>query len=275
MTGAPDPLYVAARCTLLDALEAVRQHLDAVVLGGDHSIAVFDEFDQVAPVATQFVDQATLAGGLGTFGFDDEGVPAQRVPIIVDGMFENFLTSRETAAVVGQTSNATSRADGWSHLPLIRMTNVSIEPREGTLAGEPLPEGLQESQRLEPPIFSPATKAQEGHDENISFGQVVELLGDELAGRLRDLSQQIYAYGRDVAGERGIACLPDRIEEFRSGISLALAPSLASAENLHEIESDVQGFAIYRSGKPNGSDMAEYCELGITEMMVLSGNAGA
>jgi TldD protein len=77
---------------------------------------------------------ATLAGGLGTFGFDDEGVPAQRVPIIVDGMFENFLTSRETAAVVGQTSNATSRADGWSHLPLIRMTNVSIEPREGTLA---------------------------------------------------------------------------------------------------------------------------------------------
>ena len=60
---------------------------------------------------------ATLAGGLGTFGFDDEGVPAQRTPIIVDGMFENFLTSRETAPVVGQTSNATSRADGWSHLP--------------------------------------------------------------------------------------------------------------------------------------------------------------
>jgi TldD protein len=77
---------------------------------------------------------ATLAGGLGTFGYDDEGVPAQRVPIIVDGIFQNFLSSRETAGVVGQTSNATSRADGWSHLPLIRMTNVSIEPREGTLA---------------------------------------------------------------------------------------------------------------------------------------------
>jgi TldD protein len=77
---------------------------------------------------------ATLAGGLGTFGFDDEGVPAESTPIIVDGMFENFLTSRETAPVVGQASNATSRADGWSHLPLIRMTNISIEPREGTLA---------------------------------------------------------------------------------------------------------------------------------------------
>jgi TldD protein len=76
----------------------------------------------------------TLAGGLGTFGFDDEGVPAQSTPIIVDGIFQNFLTSRETAPVVGQASNGTSRADGWSHLPLIRMTNISIEPREGTLA---------------------------------------------------------------------------------------------------------------------------------------------
>ena len=77
---------------------------------------------------------ATLPGGLGSFGYDDEGVPAQRVPIIVDGIFQNFLTSRETAPVVGQTSNGTSRADGWSHLPLIRMTNISLEPREGSLA---------------------------------------------------------------------------------------------------------------------------------------------
>ncbi len=77
---------------------------------------------------------ATLPGGLGSFGYDDEGVPAQRVPIVVDGIFRNFLSSRETAGAVGQTSNATSRADGWSHLPLIRMTNISIEPREGSLA---------------------------------------------------------------------------------------------------------------------------------------------
>ncbi|MFN8231970.1 MAG: TldD/PmbA family protein [Actinomycetota bacterium] len=77
---------------------------------------------------------ATLDGGLGTFGYDDEGVAAQATPIIVDGTFEGFLTNRETAPAIGQASNGTSRADGWSHLPLIRMTNVSIEPREGTLA---------------------------------------------------------------------------------------------------------------------------------------------
>jgi TldD protein len=76
---------------------------------------------------------ATLPGGLGTFGFDDEGVRAQRVPVIVDGIFENFLTDRSTAPIVGQSSNGTARADGWTHLPLIRMTNISLEPREGTL----------------------------------------------------------------------------------------------------------------------------------------------
>jgi TldD protein len=77
---------------------------------------------------------ATLPGGLGTFGYDDEGVAAQRAPLIEDGVLVGFLTSRETAPAIGATSNGTARADGWSHFPLIRMTNVSLEPREGTLA---------------------------------------------------------------------------------------------------------------------------------------------
>ncbi|TMK84716.1 MAG: TldD/PmbA family protein [Actinobacteria bacterium] len=76
---------------------------------------------------------ATVPGGLGTFGYDDEGVPAQRVPVIVDGIFQEFISSRETAAELGQRSNATMRADGWQNLPLIRMTNINLEPREGSL----------------------------------------------------------------------------------------------------------------------------------------------
>jgi TldD protein len=76
---------------------------------------------------------ATTPEGLGTFGFDDEGVPAQRSPLVVDGTVEGFLTSRETAAVLGGTSGGTMRADGWGSLPLIRMTNVNLEPGEGTL----------------------------------------------------------------------------------------------------------------------------------------------
>src|ERR671919_788407 len=77
---------------------------------------------------------ATLPGGLGTFGYDDEGVPAQRVPIIEKGVFQDFISSRETAGALGLSSNATMRADGWENLPLIRMTNISLEPGEGTQA---------------------------------------------------------------------------------------------------------------------------------------------
>jgi phosphoribosylaminoimidazole-succinocarboxamide synthase len=84
--------------------------------------------------------------------------------------------------------------------------------KRGTLAGEPLAKGLQESQRLDPPIYSPATKAQEGHDENITFAQVVELLGAELGGRLRDLSLEIYGYGRDAAHRRGIILADTKFE---------------------------------------------------------------
>ncbi len=77
---------------------------------------------------------ATLSGGLGSFGWDDEGVPAQRVPLIVDGVFQDFISSRETASVLGLPSSGAMRADGWQNFPLIRMTNISIEPRDGTLA---------------------------------------------------------------------------------------------------------------------------------------------
>ncbi len=69
--------------------------------------------------------------GLGTFAFDDEGVPAQCSPIIRNGCFTGYLMSRETAAEIGQPrSNGAMRADGWGRIPLIRMTNVSLAPGE-------------------------------------------------------------------------------------------------------------------------------------------------
>jgi TldD protein len=72
--------------------------------------------------------------GLGTFAYDDEGVPAQSTDIIQDGQFVGYMTSRETASVVGQPrSNGTMRADGWGRIPLIRMTNVSLKPGSHTL----------------------------------------------------------------------------------------------------------------------------------------------
>jgi TldD protein len=80
------------------------------------------------------VADATLAGGLGTYGFDDEGVPAARITLIEDGVFQNFIASRETATVVSSPLAGAMRADGWQNLPLIRMTNINLEPREGSRA---------------------------------------------------------------------------------------------------------------------------------------------
>lgn len=72
--------------------------------------------------------------GLGTFGFDDEGVPAQCTPIITNGLFTGYLTSRETAHTIGShRSGGTLRAEGWNRLPMIRMTNISILPGEKPL----------------------------------------------------------------------------------------------------------------------------------------------
>lgn len=76
---------------------------------------------------------ATIPGSLGTFGYDDEGVPAQRDHIITRGLLTGFLTSRESAPVIGRASNGCMRADGWSHTPIVRMTTVSLEPGDWSL----------------------------------------------------------------------------------------------------------------------------------------------
>lgn len=76
---------------------------------------------------------ATREQGLGTFGWDDEGVPAQRTVLVDHGTFSGYMSSRETAAEFGWESSGTMRADGWSRIPLIRMTNVNLEPGDSSL----------------------------------------------------------------------------------------------------------------------------------------------
>ena len=76
---------------------------------------------------------STTPLGLGTFGYDDEGVPAQREPIVSAGILAGFLDSRETASLIGGGRGGSMRADGWSRMPLVRMTNLHLEPGEGSL----------------------------------------------------------------------------------------------------------------------------------------------
>ncbi|HEY6785097.1 MAG TPA: phosphoribosylaminoimidazolesuccinocarboxamide synthase [Gemmatimonadales bacterium] len=84
--------------------------------------------------------------------------------------------------------------------------------KSGTLAGEPLASGLIESDRLDPPIFSPATKAETGHDENVTFTHVVDALGRVMGERLKRASLSLYDAGRAYAAERGIIIADTKFE---------------------------------------------------------------
>ena len=87
----------------------------------------------------------------------------------------------------------------------------------GTLAGEPLPAGLREADRLDPPIFSPATKADEGHDENITIATMGEAIGDMWANELASRSRRVYEAGRAIAAARGIIIADTKFEFGRVG----------------------------------------------------------
>jgi phosphoribosylaminoimidazole-succinocarboxamide synthase len=84
--------------------------------------------------------------------------------------------------------------------------------QSGTLAGEPLPPGLPESARLDPAIFSPATKAEVGHDENITIARMAAMVGGDTAAELERLTRLVYEYGRRVAAGRGIIVADTKLE---------------------------------------------------------------
>lgn len=84
--------------------------------------------------------------------------------------------------------------------------------RTGGICGISLPGGLVESDRLSEPIFTPSTKAEEGHDENISFDRAVDLIGGELAVRIRDASLAVYKWSADFARQRGIIIADTKFE---------------------------------------------------------------
>jgi phosphoribosylaminoimidazole-succinocarboxamide synthase len=82
----------------------------------------------------------------------------------------------------------------------------------GTLAGEKLPPGLTESAKLEPAVFSPATKAETGHDENITIGRMRELLGEEVTHTLESMTRAVYTLGENISRDRGIIIADTKFE---------------------------------------------------------------
>ena len=101
----------------------------------------------------------------------------------------------------------------------------------GTLAGEPLPAGLRESVPLDPPLFSPATKAESGHDENITVAQVRARLGDADAADLERLTRLVYTRGRDLAATRGILIADTKFEFGRAGREIMLIDEVLTPDS--------------------------------------------
>lgn len=122
------------------------------------------------------VADATVPKGLGTFGYDDEGVAAQCVPIITKGVFRNFISSRDTASVLDQTSNGTSRADGWGRIPIVRMTNINLLPGDFDL--DELVAGVDDG------LYLSANKSWSIDDKRLNFQFGCEIAYEIKQGKL-------------------------------------------------------------------------------------------
>jgi TldD protein len=123
------------------------------------------------------VADATAEGGLGTFGWDDEGVPAQSVPLVREGMFVGYLSSRETAPRIGRRSGGTMRADGWNRIPLIRMTNINLLPKPGMSLEEIIAD-------TDDGLYLVANRSWSIDDRRLNFQFATELAYEIRGGRL-------------------------------------------------------------------------------------------
>jgi len=103
--------------------------------------------------------------------------------------------------------------------------------QSGTVCGIPLPPGLRESDRLPEPIFTPATKEQTGHDLNVSFDTVCSMIGSELAGRLRDLTLEIYSRAAKYAETKGILIADTKFEFGFVGDELVLGDEVLTPDS--------------------------------------------
>ena len=121
--------------------------------------------------------------------------------------------------------------------------------REGSVCGIALPAGLRESEQLPEPIFTPATKAESGeHDENITFEQTKEIVGAELAERVRDLSLELYAYAAEFAASRRIIIADTKFEFGMADGELLLIDEALTPDSSRFWPAD-----LYEPGRPQPS----------------------
>ncbi|NLI15320.1 MAG: TldD/PmbA family protein [candidate division Zixibacteria bacterium] len=132
ITGSQMALQVHESCGHPTELDRVLGTEISLAGGSFMTIDKLGHLKYGSPIVNIVAD-STIEGGLGTFGYDDEGVKACRSDIIKEGIHVGYLNSRETASIIKQVPNGCMRADGWNKIPLIRMTNINLEPGDWEL----------------------------------------------------------------------------------------------------------------------------------------------
>jgi phosphoribosylaminoimidazole-succinocarboxamide synthase len=211
-------------------------------------------FDVVLP--TPIPDKGRVLTGLSLFWFDRTAdiVPNHLVAADVDRFPPDFREPRDELA---GRSMLVRRAD---MIPIECVARGYLsgsgwkEYREaGTVCGIGLPPGLEESDRLPEPIFTPATKAETGHDENITLERAGEIVGEGLAQRLKELTLSLYRFGADLAADRGVLLADTKFEFGFIDGEIALCDEVMTPDSSRFWPADT-----YRPGGPQPSFDKQY-----------------
>jgi len=192
---------------------------DIYAVGDDRLLMVTSDrisaFDVI--MAEPIPDKGRVLTAMSAFWFDQlaDIVPGHLLSTDLADLPESAQNVAAEADLAGRVM-LTRRADMLPVECIVRgyITGSAWKEysRAGTMHGTRLPEGLLESARLPEPVFTPSTKADEGHDENISFSAAAELIGEALAAQVRDVALALYQRGADWARERGIIIADTKFE---------------------------------------------------------------
>jgi phosphoribosylaminoimidazole-succinocarboxamide synthase len=211
-------------------------------------------FDVILP--TEIPDKGRVLTGLSLFWFERTAsmVPNHVLTTSVDEFPQKFAEHREELAgramlvkraqvvPIECVARGYLSGSGWKEYQ-----------RSGAVCGIELPSGLVESDRLPEPIFTPATKATEGHDENISLEQAADIVGEGLAQKLKELTLGLYEFAADLARERGIILADTKFEFGFAGGELILVDEVLTPDSSRFWPAD-----LYRPGGAQPSFDKQY-----------------
>jgi phosphoribosylaminoimidazole-succinocarboxamide synthase len=244
--------------SVLAEMQAQGKVRDIYDAGSDHLLMVTSDrisaFDVVLP--NPITDKGRVLTGLSLFWFErtEDVVPNHLVSAEVDDFPPEFTDHHEELAgrsmlvrrarmiPIECVARGYLSGSGWKEYRT-----------DGTVCGIRLPPGLTESDRLPEPIFTPATKAETGHDENISIGRAGEIVGEGLAQRLEELTLTLYELGAGLAGERGVILADTKFEFGFIDGEIALCDEVMTPDSSRFWPADE-----YRPGGPQPSFDKQY-----------------